>query len=394
MSCSSLRGVAFLPSTSHRLLRAFVVSALLAALVAAGCGEPEAPPPEPIRPVRAIRVPDPAETANREFTGRARAVRRSELSFEVAGRILERPVDVGDVVREGDLLAKIDPRDFENALRAARAGLKQAKAYYDRIAEAHKLNAVSDQELTDAETAFRAARAEARLRAKDLEDTRIVAPHDGEITAAYVERFQVVAAQQPVLRLLDSSRIEMVVDVPENLIALVPYVVEAEVRFDAYPDRWISARVIEVGNEASTTTRTYPVTVALEPPSDIQIEPGMTGRSRAKVRLPEGQVSTPLYIPNSAVLEGDAGAAFVWVLAPDTGATSRRTVTLGERAPQGIEITKGVVPGEWVAVAGVRTLEEGQIVEILDIGANEWRLPMPSERTVSVGDATVSSLDN
>ena len=152
--------------------------------------------------------------------------------------------------------------------------------------------------------------------------------------------------------------------------------------------------MIEVGNEASTTTRTYPVTVALEPPSDIRIEPGMTGRSRAKVRLPEGQVIAPLRVPASAVVESDDETASIWVLDPTSGGVTRRKVTLGDRAPQGIEIARGVKPGEWVAVAGARTLEEGQTVEILDVTADEWRLPMPSERTVSVGDATVSSLEN
>ena len=134
------------------------------AALATACGGDEPPPPEVVRPVRAMQVPDPAPAELREFTGTARAAQRSELSFEVGGRIRERNVDVGSRVEEGELLAALDPRDFENALRAAKARAKEARATRDRVAEAHAVRAVSDQELTDAESQLQAALARLRIR--------------------------------------------------------------------------------------------------------------------------------------------------------------------------------------------------------------------------------------
>lgn len=163
-----------------------------AMLVTAGCGRDDPPPPEAVRPVRAIQVPDPTPDVLPVFTGRARAAIRSQLSFEVGGRILERRVDVGSIVEEGELLAALDPRDFENALRAAEADAKESRALRDRMAEAHKVRAVSDQDLTNAESELDAAEATLRIRRKALADTRLVAPHAGEVAAAYVEKFQVL----------------------------------------------------------------------------------------------------------------------------------------------------------------------------------------------------------
>ena len=97
---------------------------------------------------------------------RARAANRSEFSFEEGGRILERHVDVGTRVRKGQPIASLDPRDFRNALRSAEAN--EARAYYERVVEASKFGAVSEKELTDAESQLRSTEATLRIRRKDL----------------------------------------------------------------------------------------------------------------------------------------------------------------------------------------------------------------------------------
>jgi RND family efflux transporter MFP subunit len=220
------------------------------------CGPSEEPAPvEIIRPVRAMQVPDAESLSRRAFPGTARAVQRSILSLEVPGRLIERPVDVGDEVEKGQLLAKLDPRDFENALTAAEAAEKRSGALRDRVAEAYETRAVAAQDVTDAEERLRAAAAEVKIRAKELDDSQLRAPHGGIISAIYVERFDVVRAKQPVLRLLDTSVIELVIDVPEDLIGNVRYLEDVRVRFSAFPDRELPAHVSEVGSEASAATR-------------------------------------------------------------------------------------------------------------------------------------------
>ena len=93
--------------------------------------------------------------------------------------------------------------------------------------------------------------------------------------------FRRCGEKQPVVRIVDASQIELIVDIPEHLISLAPLLDTAEVRFDAFPDAELVATVKEIGAEASQTTRTYPVTLVMDQPEDLRILPGMAGRARA-----------------------------------------------------------------------------------------------------------------
>lgn len=378
-------------SRIHGIPQAALSLLVGAAVVVSACSKAEAPRAEVVRPVRAIQVPDPAPAVLPAYTGRARAAERSKLAFEVDGRILERRVDVGDRVEKGQLLASLDPRDFQQALRAARAQAKEARAYRDRVAEARTFRAVSEQDLTDAENQLQAAEATLRIRKKALEDSELLAPHAGEVSAVYAETFQVVRPKQPVVRLLDASRLEMVIDLPENRIALAQYVKDVRVRFDAFPDLEIRAVISEIGQEASATTRTYPVTLSMDQPEGVRIQPGMTGRASARPELPEG-ASPPILVPASAIL-ADGGKHHVWVLDPQQKLATRRAVTPAEATTRGVPIESGLEVGEWVAISGARSLKQGQKIEILDVIENPLRLPMPDDRGIPAGDVTVSSLE-
>jgi multidrug resistance efflux pump len=111
----------------------------------------------------------------------------------------------------------------------------------------------------------------------DLTDTKLTAPFSGSIAAAYVDNYQVVQPKEPIVRLVNSSELEIRVDIPENLIALVPTVQETFVTIQAFPDLKIPARIAEIGTEASPTTRTYPVKLRFTPPEGKAIRAGMTG---------------------------------------------------------------------------------------------------------------------
>ncbi len=351
---------------ARRLVRMGLVLASIGAVAA--CEENEtATTPEVVRPVRAIKVADPTSLENRTFPGRARASVEVNLAFEVTGRLVEFPIDVGDKVAEGQVLARLDPRDFQNALQAAEAEGARAEAQRDRVAQAAATGAVSQQDLTDAEAALRVAEAEARIRAKALEDSVIAAPYAGTIAAKYVDNFQNVSAKQAIARILDTTRIEMVVNIPESLISVVPYIDDAWVRFDAFPDRVVPARVSEIGTEASETTRTYPVTVIMDQPEDFTILPGMAGRAGGSGDLPGDRGLAAVHVPVSAVFtDGKEGESFVWVIDEQAGTVHRREVRTGALTNVGIRVEDGLEPGEWIATAGVHYLREGQKVSILE----------------------------
>ncbi|MDJ0851915.1 MAG: efflux RND transporter periplasmic adaptor subunit [Myxococcota bacterium] len=348
--------------------RSTLVSALTVGLIlaAAGCGE--APKPDPVRPLVSMKVADASGLDRRTFTGRARATNEVNVAFEVSGRMIERPVDVGSVVKQGDLLARVDPRDFENSLAAAVAARQRAEALYERVAQARASGAVSAQELTDAKASFDAADATVRIREKALEDTRIVAPFDGTIAATYVENYQNVRPKQRIMRLLDTSRIELIVDIPEGLISMVPYVENLKVRFDAFPEHEIPARIKEVGTEASATTRTYPVTLIMDQPDDVTVLAGMAGRASGAARLPADLEQSGVEVPVAAVFtppDGDGQSSFVWVVEEPALTVKRRQVETLRTSALGVRV-QGLEPGERIAIAGVHYLREGQQVRLYE----------------------------
>jgi len=204
--------------------------------------------------------------------------------------------------------------------------------------------------------------------AKDeLSYTDLRAPFSGTVVTTYVENFEDVRAKQPVVRLVDTSRIEMIVNIPENLISLVPHVKKVFVRFDTFPDREIPAKIKEIGKEASQTTRTYPVTLIMDQPKDMKILPGMAGKTvRAEGGLPDDANNAGIEVPVSATFSPDeTDKAYIWVIDEQTKTVSRREVKTGKLTDRGIKITNGLISGEWIATAGVHYLREGQKVRIL-----------------------------
>ena len=347
------------------LTRAFCVA--LALFLLNACGQPPEQKPL-VRPVRAMQVTNISHAMSRTFPGRAKATQELDIAFEVAGKLIQRPVDIGDEVKAGQLLATLDPRDFENKLASAKAERKRAQAHLSRIRVAVKSGAVSQQDLTDAQARFDAAEANVNIRAKALEDSVLHAPFDGNVAMTFVENFQNVQAKQPVMRLLDHSRIEMVINVPESIISYAPFVEQVYVVFDPFPEREIRATIKEIGTEASQTTRTFPITLIMDPPEDIKVLPGMAGRTiRAEGELPQEYLRTAIHVPVSAIFSPEQNdKSFVWIIDEQNQTVTRREVSVGTLTDYGMRITTGLQTGEWVATAGVNYLTEGQQVRILE----------------------------
>jgi RND family efflux transporter MFP subunit len=206
-------------------------------------------------------------------------------------------------------------------------------------------------------------------RAEDrLGYTYLKAPYDGVVAATYVENFETVQAQQQILRLLDTSQIEMVIDIPEGLISATQYVQNITCVFDAFPDTKIEGvEVKEIGTEASDTTRTYPVTLIMaqpDPSTGVKILPGMAGRVSGKAELPDKAEQEGFAVPEAAVFSGEDAQQCVWVIDESTNTVRRQPIKQVRLTSLGMRI-QGVQPGQWVATAGVHNLQEGQQVKIL-----------------------------
>ena len=360
-----------------------VLCASLGMVFLAGCTKE--PPPKPPTLVKAMQVVGADDLSKTVFPGRASAGQEANLSFRVAGPLVELPVSVGDKVAAGDLIARIDPNDYQVTLNSAQAQLQSIRAAYtaaendyQRVMSTFREDpGATSQRAVDAS---RALRDQALAQVSSVESlvqtatdrlgyTDLLAPFAGEVVETYVENFETVVPMRPIARLLDPSSIELIVSVPENLIGYGDYVTSITVSFNALPGVSIPATIKEIGREATQATRTYPVTLVMAQPEGGEILPGMAGEATIEARLPEGTGRTGITIPATAMFAGsDIEVTNVWVIDPATNSLSRRAVETGRLSSSGVLITAGLEAGEWIVVAGTHSLSDGQEVKIIESG--------------------------
>ncbi|KTD46234.1 efflux RND transporter periplasmic adaptor subunit [Legionella quateirensis] len=322
------------------------------------------------RPVQALQVGSSKNFNGRSFPGRATATQEVNLAFNVSGTLIELPVHVGDKVKTDALIARLDPKEFEVKLNSAKAEFMRDEKNFLRAKQLIKKGNISQVDYDLLESKLAIAQANLDLAEKALRDTIIKAPFNGKIANLYVENYQSVSTQQAIARLLDTSEIEMVIQIPENLISLIPQVQNIVVQFDAFPTHMIPAQIKEISNEASPDTRTYPVTLAMKQPKDIEILPGMAGKATGSVEYKSATNNT-ITVPVSALVTlGSDNNSYVWIIDSKTFQVHRRQVQIGELSPTGVTVLSGLNPDDWVVTAGVHSLDEGEKVTILNQPGN------------------------
>ena len=339
----------------------YILIALLM-LVVAGCGKEEVQEKkEIVRPVKLMTVKDSSGVLTQGFPGTVRAARRAELSFKVSGPLVALPVDEGQQVKKGDLIAQIDQRDFRIAVEEARASYREAEQQFRRYKELYAKKQVSKADFDR----YRAARDVARAKLEDaqnaLRDTTLRAPFDGVIAKRYVENFQKVQAKEPIVSLQDISRIEVLVDVPELVMAALKEHGAGKVvaRFDSIPGKEFPLEVKEFSTEADPATQTYQVVFVMDQPTEANILPGMTASVTA-TGPPDSATRSWILIPAIAVLDAPGDHPYVWVYDPDAGVVHRREVKIGRlEGSSNIQILDGLKPGEQIVIAGVTKLSDG-----------------------------------
>lgn len=354
---------------------------LIATTLVSACWEEETTVTEEVvRPVRATEISDLSSLHDRYFVGTARAAREVSLAFRVPGNVIGVSVQVGDIVAEGDVIANLDPAPFQAEvdrltadLESAEATFENAKLQTDRQRSLVEKDVAAQATLdrfiaseTSALAAIASVQGALDRATLDLTYTQLKAPFGGRVVAKYVEDFEDVRAQAPVLRVLDVERIEMVIDVPERYIALIPHIEDVTVTFDAVGDVVLPAEISEIGSEASSTTRTFPVTLLMEQTDGAVVLPGMAGRARGRPK--EGhEPFDAIMIPASAVFVPEGGTEpHVWVFDAASQTVSPRPVTLGSPRSQGVSVQDGLEFGEVVVTAGANSLRDGQKVSLLD----------------------------
>jgi RND family efflux transporter MFP subunit len=348
-----------------------VIGAVLTLL--AGCQRStEAPPPE-IRPVRAMTVAKLAAGSTVTMTGTVQAQTEINQSFRIDGRLIERTVDVGDTVRPGQLIARLDPQNEESGLQAARAGLAAARAQlveannnYARMKDLVVEDAVSRAQFEQAEALRKTAEAQVEsaqsqvnLAENRLSYTRLVSDAAGVVTARGPQPGEVVSAGRMIIQVAREGGRDAVFDVPGQVKDSAPRNPEITVSLVDDPRVTVAGRVREVSPRADPVTGTFAVRVRLiDPPPAMRL--GSTVSGRMKLDAAPG-----IEVPAAALVRAE-GKTAVWVFDRQSGTVSLRSIAIGNADARSVQVTSGLNPGDVVVTAGVQALRPGQKVRLLE----------------------------
>jgi RND family efflux transporter MFP subunit len=356
-------------NTGHGLLKAGLLAAVLLA-VAPGMAYAQSAEG---RPVRTVIAATRAEGEPVSLTGHIRARTEQSLAFRIDGRVIARRVDVGQVVKPGDLVAELDPQPKQDALRAAQAKHVSAKAVLHEAANNLERQRIlvaqgwsTRVQFDAAEKKFLSAKADVDSAAADLhaaEDqlgyTKLLADSSGPVIAKGAEAGEVVRAGQMIVTIALDDGADAVFDVPASLMRQVSPDVEVSIALTDDPTIRAVGRVRETAPQADPVTRSYRVKVGLaERPEAMRLGATVTGQ--APMRAPGG-----IELPATALTSVDSKPA-VWVVDPQTRQVSLRPVELQRQDSSGIVVNAGLEGGEVVVTAGVHALRPGQKVRLLE----------------------------
>lgn len=340
-------------------------------MLLAACSEESEVAAPVIRPVRVATVEQAPARAVVSMTGQIEAMDQAAIGFRIAGRVLTRPVSVGDIVQDGQILAELEPQDEQNALRSARADLNaargrltQAQNHYDRQAHLLARNLVSRADFEAAQQGRIAAQAgveaaEAQLRTAEdrLGFTVLSADAPSTVTAVGAEPGEFVSAGQMVVRLARREGRDAVFDVPLTLLDTVSPGTILTVRLANDNTATISARVREVAPQADIVTRTFRIRAGLkDPPASFRLGATVIGSLKE-------DVSGLLQIPTSAIVRSD-GATSVWLVDPTSLKVTLRKIEIERSDADTTFVASGLKAGDIVVSAGTNMLSEGQEVRL------------------------------
>jgi membrane fusion protein, multidrug efflux system len=348
-----------------------IAAAVLIAATVMGCDK-AAPPAPQARPVRALTIAGDAEGETVSLTGQVRAKDEVSVAFRLDGRMIERPVHIGDRVTAGQIVARLDPPNQQNSLRSAQATVAAAEAVQTqaRLTFGRQQELLADgwtprakfdeaqQTLRTAEAQLQSAQAQLRIAQDQLSYTVLSADAPGTVTAVGAEPGEVVRAGQMVVQLARQGGLDAVFDVSEQIMRTGPRDPVVGIALTDDPTVKAAGRIREVAPQADAATRTFRVKVAIaDPPDTMRLGSTVTGS--IQLASPPG-----IEVPASALTEAN-GRPAVWLVDPQSLAVSLRNVEVLRYDPAGAVISQGLARGETVVTAGVQTLIPGQKVRLL-----------------------------
>jgi membrane fusion protein, multidrug efflux system len=353
-------------------VRVFALLILATSPLLAACQQQTEAAAPIVRPVRTVTIEKREAAQPTVLTGRIEAEDNVALGFRISGRVLANDAKLGDRVRPGQLIARLESQNELNALRSAQADLASAEArlsqaqnHFDRQQILLDRDVVSRAVFDEAEQARQTAQSQvdaARAQVKAAQDmvslTELEADAPGVVTATGPGAGEVVQAGQMIVRLARQGGRDAVFDVPAQLIRSAPAEIPMVISLRDDPAITANGRAREVAAQANATTRTFEVKVGLtDPPDAMRLGATVTGR------LQIGSSAT-IEIPATALTQNNGHSA-VWIVDPSSLTVAKRAIEVLDEDPGRVVVAKGLEAGDIVVTAGVHNLRQGQKIRVL-----------------------------
>lgn len=303
-----------------------IVFSGLCAFIGISCGGNKANYQNIARPVKVVKV-ETLGAMQKMYTGVVEAEEYSKLAFKLSGPLIEMNVDAGQKVKKGEIIAVVDPLDYNLQFEANKAAYITAKSQLERNKKLLSMQAISKQDYEIAEANYVKAKSAFETSQNTLTDTKLKAPFDGFVEEKYVENYQKVQPGESIIKLVNPDKLEVSFILPETNVRLTREKMRVAVEFDTYKGKWFTARVKEFV-DASPDGSGIPVRLAIVDSAfnrdKYNIYPGFS----CKVILSIDNVSGEGYsVPLSAVFEDLAtGETSVWLYNSTTGTVKRQKV--------------------------------------------------------------------
>ncbi len=341
----------------------------------AACSESTPPEPEQTTsPVKTLLIESPDTGGVRRFPARIDAGRKAELAFRVPGKVQELLVNEGDKVKEGQLLARLDDKDFQIVVNDRQATFDNARKNFGRASDLIEKGHISRKDYDQLEAELKNARAALSAAKQDLGYTKLTAHFGGQIARRHIERFEEIQAKQLVLDLQDLTLLKVKFDVSESLIRALRIdrenevkareLIDMQVAFDNLPGQNFPLTFGEVATKADSQTQTFEVTYTMDQVGSTRILPGMT----ATVTADFSQVmssDTAFTVPSAAIVGDYKLDPQAWVVDEQSMTVKPRSVKVGRLTGGDIEVLEGLAPGDRIVVAGAPFLVEDMKVTLL-----------------------------
>lgn len=342
----------------------------------AACSESMPPEPEQTtRPVKTLLIEAPDTGGVRRFPARIDAGYKAELAFRVSGKVQELLVNEGDKVKEGQVLAKLDDKDFQIVVNDRQATFDNARKNFKRASDLIEEGHISRKDYDQLDAEFKNARAALAAARQDLGYTKLAAPFSGEIARRHIERFEEIQAKQLILDLQDLTLLKVKFNVPESMVRGLRIqkeeaepktrdLVKVQVAFDNLPGQSFPLTFLEVATKADSQTQTFEVTYTMDQLSGIRILPGMTATATADL----GQVvrgDAVFTVPTEAIVGDYKLDPRAWVVDEQSMTVKPRSVKVRRLTGGAIEVLEGLAPGDRIVVAGAPFLVEDMKVTLL-----------------------------